>query len=202
MKKLILAAVCVLIALPVFAQIQPKGFSVGLHTSGMFPLGDYSSYSRANVGGGADLEYVLPEQQQPFGEKIQFGVFLTAGYSHSFVKDDIPLSTLNDLIIDAGLSIRFSIVDTEKFKMAVVPELGGGLIFHFPKPVYGSELETVYMNPLVSITPSVRFILPKNFEVMVNPIYTMAFEKSALQHEIGLQLGIMWHVSDFLDGRN
>ena len=202
MKKLFLAAVCILIAVPVFAQIQPQGFSAGLHMSGMFPLGDYSSYSTANVGGGADLEFVLPENQQPFGDKFQLGIFFTAGFSHSFVKDDSPVSSLNDILIDAGLSLRFPIVDGEKFKMALVPEIGGGLVFHMPKAVDGTELKSVYMNPLVSISPSVRFILPKNLEIMVNPIYTIAFEQSAVQHELGLQLGLMWHISDFRNGTN
>ena len=202
MKKLVLAALCFLFALPVFAQIQPQGFSVGLHTSGMFPLGDYSHYSTANVGGGADLEYSFTEDQQPFGEKIHIGLFFTVGYSHSFIKEDTPLSSLNDMLIDAGLSLRISTVDKEKFKMALVPEMGCGFVFHFPKSEDGSELDAVYMNPLILLTPSVRFILPKNLEVMVNPIYTIAFEKSAVQQELGLQLGIVWHISDFLDGRN
>ncbi|MBP5358534.1 MAG: hypothetical protein J6Y69_05035 [Treponema sp.] len=204
MKKLFLTAICILFAVPVFAQIQPQGFSLGLHGSGMFPLGDYSSYSIANVGGGADLEYVLPENQQPFGDKCKFGVFLSAGFSHSFVKADTPLASLNDILIDTGITMRFPIVNGEKFKMALVPELGGGLIFHMPKAkdLDGTQLKSMYMNPLVSIKPSVRFILPKNLEIMVNPIYTMAFEKKALQHELGLQLGLMWHISDFRNGTN
>ena len=201
MKKFFLTVACILFAVPVFAQIQPKDFSLGFHVSGSMPLGDFRDFSAAGVGGGLDVEYIVDDKIQPFPDKFKFGFSFDTAYKYSFIKEGKPISALHDISTELGFFMRLPIVDKGKFKLAFSPELGYGLVFHVPVAVDGAELKGLYVNQMLSVSPSFRFILPKDLEINVAPMYRIAFEPSDTQHEVALKLGLMWHISDFLADR-
>ncbi len=201
MKKIFAFVCCAFCFFPLFAQNSVKdhqGFSVGIHGEGIFPFGEYTDYETAGTGGGLSVEYTLP----PLSQRLSLGFSLRSTYRYYFLKDDIPLSSLNDIDTTAGCFLRLPFA-LGKLNMAFQPELGYGVLMHLAGSKSGVDMDALYVNQLAAFSPSLRFLLPGNdssdgnFEIELSPVYSAVFEQDNIQHSLGARIGFIWDISDF-----
>ena len=198
MKRILLLSVVFVFGLTLFAEDsfevpRYKGFAAGGDILSQFALGNYSNYAFANLGLSLTAEYTFPLE---LSHDLDLGTSLRAEYGHVFSKAESALKSDEEVRTFCALWLRVPFSLGNQY-FAFQPEVGGGLSTFFTKfkTSDGNEKSGIYLSPLISITPSLRWI-PKTvqkLEVETAPVFTIVPEKNNVTMMLGARLGAIWH---------
>ncbi len=201
MKRFLLIVSCLLLTFALSAQeLQDEkesppryqGFAAGGDLLTQFALGDYSKFALMNLGGSLAGEYTLPLE---LPKNMDLGLALRAEFAHVFVKADTALKADEEIRAFGAAWLRIPFMLGNQF-FAFQPELGGGLsVFLSQYEIKGERKSNTYLSPLISITPSFRWIPEplQKLEVEAAPLFTIVPEKEKATMMLGLRLGAIWH---------
>ncbi len=201
MKRFLLIVSCLLLTFALSAQeLQDEkesppryqGFAAGGDLLTQFALGDYSKFALMNLGGSLAGEYTLPLE---LPRNMDLGLALRAEFAHVFVKADTALKADEEIRAFGAAWLRIPFMLGNQF-FAFQPELGGGLsVFLSQYEIKGESKSNTYLSPLISITPSFRWIPEplQKLEVEAAPLFTIVPEKEKATMMLGLRLGAIWH---------
>ena len=181
-------------------EVEPKGllqdedkseskFKIGLYIPGGLPVGSIGEYENFSLGLGFAAEYLLPFKLN----RISTGLSARMACKYVFLKEKAPMDFLGDVNISAGAFVQLPFA-TGNLNLMFQPELEYGAVFHCLLPEKNSGLENFYVNQILCFVPSLRFSFVQNMELEFSPFYMMEFEKTNLQHEVGLRLGILFYL--------
>lgn len=198
MKRFLLFITVLIFSCGLFAEEASevpryKGFAAGGDVLTQFAIGDYSNYAIANLGLSLAGEYTFPIE---LPASMDLGAALRAEYAHVFPKADTILKSDEELRFFAVMWLRIPFILGGQY-FAFQPELGFGISNFFTtfKTPDGNEKRDSYLSPLISITPSVRWI-PKavqQLEIEVAPVFSIVPEKDNATMMLGARLGAIWH---------
>ena len=198
MKRFLLFITVLIFSCGLFAEEASrvpryKGFAAGGDVLTQFAIGDYSNYAITNLGLSLAGEYTFPIE---LPASMDLGAALRAEYAHVFPKADTILKSDEELRFFAAMWLRIPFTLGGQY-FAFQPELGFGISSFFTtfKGSDGNEKSDSYLSPLISITPSVRWI-PKavqQLEIEVAPVFSIVPEKDNATIMLGARLGAIWH---------
>ena len=164
-------------------------FKAGLYIPAGLPAGSIGEYENFSMGLGFAAEYLLPFKLN----RISTGLAARMAYKCVFLKEKAPMDFLGDVNVSAGAFVQLPFA-AGNLNLLFQPELEYGAVFHCLLPEKNSGLENFYVNQILCFVPSLRFSFVQNMELEFSPFYMMEFEKTDLQHEAGLRLGILFYL--------
>ncbi|MBP5603477.1 MAG: hypothetical protein J6X78_12195 [Treponema sp.] len=198
MKKLfvIVGVVSVMCVSALFAQEKPQyeGFAVGTFLTNQYALGDWAEQTAFTLGGGVDIEYTLP---LVLPNSLSLGFSEHLDYSHLFPNSNGNLKRGDDVSLTFGAWLRVPfILGSQNF--AFQPEIGYSIVLHNIEGQNISVTRRWYPDQALVISPAFRWIPSTEsqcFELDISPVYTAIFESDNVLGQVGLRLGVVWHIN-------
>ena len=155
------------------------GLEVGFNLINQYAIGDFSEYAKANLGGEAFVNYLLPKKLvkiENIGVNAAFGfanVFPNGNYVEKFTQNYFSFGAFYLINLPKSFQLK--------------PQLNLGMINH--KFVGGYEMKNNYSDFMISASCDLRYLWKYNLIFNVSPVYTFVPVKDGTINYFGVKFG-------------
>lgn len=190
MKNKKVFVICIVFALcicGIFAEDgenakKKLGLEVGFNLINQYAIGDFSEYAKANLGGEAFVNYLLPKKLVKIDN---LGVNAVFGYSNVFPNGDY-LEKFSQNYFSFGAFYLFNFCGNFQLK----PQLNLGMIIH--KFVGGYSMKDSYSDFMFCASCDFRYFWKYNLIFNVSPVFTFVPVKDGVINYLGVKLGVSY----------